>query len=62
MHAVHIEVPTGVGFVTRHVRIVGKGEALALTVLAQAALTINSLYTWFIYQLVSEFGDVRFFW
>lgn len=37
----------------RHVRTLGKAEAITLTVLAQGALTINSLYTWYIYQLVS---------
>lgn len=56
MHPVVIEVPTNLGFVTRRIRTVGTREAVAIAVLAQGALTINSLYTWYIYQLVGLFG------
>jgi hypothetical protein len=38
--------------VTRHIRTVGTWEAVLIAVLAQGALTVNSLYTWYIYQLV----------
>lgn len=54
MHPVTIEVPTNLGIVTRHVHMPGTWEAVAIAVLAQGALTINSLYTWFIYQLVGR--------
>lgn len=53
MHQARIDVPTSLGITSHKVRMVGKAEAVAVAVLAQAALTVNSLYTWLIYRLVS---------